>query len=304
MTQGFLYLVCRNTVTDCSTGLFMGYIIIFLAFAFSCLSVAVEPNTIEHYQHQSRYHFGRQVLDLALSKIDTPYTVVDEDKQQVNEARGEWQVISGKLDLQWMSTSKQREEKMIPVKIPIYRGILGLRLLLVARESQQPMKEVRTLKDLSHFVGGHGAHWGDLPVYEANGLPVKVYGDYETLFRQLIDKRFDYFHRGVNEIWKEVIKYPDTLRVADDIMLFYPLAVYFFVSKSRPELANNIEKGLTRALNDGSFKSIFLKYHQSYIDKAKLNNRNLIVLKNPVNPKSMLAPDTSWWMPARFLPQI
>lgn len=275
----------------------MRYIIQLLAVVFSFSSIASEPNTIEHYQFQSRYQFGHEVLELALSKIDTPYEIIDPDRQIVNEARGEWKVISGELDIQWLSTSQKREDKLIAIKIPIYRGVLGLRLLLVKRENKQLFRDTKTVKDLSHFVGGHGAHWGDLPVYKANGLPVKIYGQYETLFKLLADRRFDYFHRGVNEIWSELETRSDSLTVADHIMLFYPHPVYFFISKSRPELAKNIEKGLKTALKDGSFKTLFLQRHQQDLDRAQLSTRHLIRLTNPVNPKNTPPLDTSWWLP-------
>lgn len=279
----------------------MRYIICLLAFAFSFNCVSNEPNTIQHYQFQTRYEFGHKVLELALSKIKTDYRIIDPNRQLVNEARGEYKVISGELDIQWLSTSEKREAKMIPIKVPLYRGLLGLRLLLVPSESQQRFTHVKTINDLSQFVGGHGAHWGDLPVYKANGLPVRVYGDYETLFRLLEDTRFDYFHRGVNEIWQELATRKDTLSVADGVMLFYPHPVYFFVTKSRPKLATDIEKGLKIATRDGSLKTLFKQYHQGFVDKANLTSRTLIRLKNPVNPASMPAIDTSWWLPDQFM---
>lgn len=278
----------------------MRYIICLLAFTFSFNCVSNEPNTIQHYQFQARYEFGHKVLELALKKIKTHYEIIAPNRQMVNEARGEYKVISGELDIQWMSTSEKRESKMIPIKVPLYRGLLGLRLILVPIESQQRFKNIKTVKELSNFVGGHGAHWGDLPVYKANGLPVRMYGDYETLFRLLEDKRFDYFHRGVNEIWQELALRQDTLAVADGVMLFYPHPVYFFVTKSRPKLASDIEQGLKKATQDGSLKALFKQYHQKFIDQANLESRTLIRLKNPVNPPSMPAIDTSWWLPDHF----
>jgi len=278
----------------------MRYIICLLAFTFSFKCVSNEPNTIQHYQFQTRYEFGQKVLELALSKIKTHYDIIAPDRQLLNEARGEYKVISGELDIQWLSTTVKREAKMIPIKIPLYRGLLGLRLLLVRSENQQRFAHIKTAEELSDFVGGHGAHWGDLPVYKANGLPVRMYGDYETLFRLLEDNRFDYFHRGVNEIWKELALRDDTLSIANGIMLFYPHPVYFFVTKSRPKLAANIEKGLKKAIEDGSLKDLFSQYHQEYIDQANLTSRTLIRLNNPVNPISMPTIDTSWWLPNQF----
>lgn len=255
-----------------------------------------EPNSVRHYQYQSRYVFGHDVLELALSYSDKPYQIIDPDKQSVNEARGEHLVTTGELDVQWLSTSTEREQKMIPIRIPVYRGILGLRLLLATKEQAPELSKIRTLGALRKYSGGHGSHWQDLPVYAANNLPVKTYGSYEALFKQLEKNRFDYFHRGVNEIWEEHDRYQNTLSVVDNLMLFYDHPVYFFVSKSRPQLALDIEKGLNAALKDGSFKKIFLEFHRDMLDKSNLAKRKLIYLKNPVAPKKHPTTHWEWWL--------
>ena len=260
-----------------------------------------QPNlVVSHYQKHNRYDFGQQVLDLALSKLNIPYHIQTPSGPQLNEARGELLVITGKLDLQWVSTSEKREQKMIAVKIPIYQGILGLRLLLTTLDKHQQFGQVKTLQQLQKYVGGHGTHWRDLPVYAANKLPVSTYINYDSLFRQLADNRFDYFHRGLNEIWKEQEKYSSTLKIAPNIMLFYPHPIYFFVSVHKPELAQYIEEGLKIALQDGSFKTLFLKEHQEFVEKGQLANRHLIRLKNPVVPEGSPRLNTQWWLPEKF----
>jgi len=233
-----------------------------LVLVIACLNaraaMAEEPITVKHYQYQSRYAYGEQLLDLALSKLNIPYEILAPDRQRMNEARGELEVIEGDLDIQWMSTTSAREAKMIPIRIPIYRWILGLRLMLVQKDRGDEMAQIRSLHDLQHYVGGHGKHWGDLPVYEANGLKVSAHIKYEALFKLLSLGRFDYFHRGLNEVWDEQARHRNNLAIAPDVMLFYPLPVYYFVTSSRPELAKMIEKGLEIALEDGSFKAHFL----------------------------------------------
>lgn len=86
---------------------------------------------VNHYQQQTRYEFGLKVLDLALSKLGEDYQIFGPVEQEVNEGRGELLVIEGQYDLEFMSATLYRESKMIPVKIPIYQGLLGLRLLLI-----------------------------------------------------------------------------------------------------------------------------------------------------------------------------
>lgn len=263
----------------------------------SPLAHATDPIVVKHYQQQARYAFGLQVMELALSKLNTPYELIGPKKQDVNEARGEALVINGHYDVEFLSTTVQRESQMIPVKIPIYQGLLGLRLLLVTPTENSKIRNVSNLEGLQQFIGGHGLHWADLPVYAANNLKVVTAVEYEKLFEMLKNGRFDYFHRGANEIWGELERFPNDFVIADNIMLFYPQPVYFFVSKQRPELAKQLEKGLQLAMNDGSYKALFLSSYQDIITRANLSSRNLITLENPAVPMDTPPIDTSWWMP-------
>ncbi len=287
---------------DRRSGLLVGALCLLMLLASTSNSEPIsspEPLTVRHYQADDRYAFGQAVLVLALSLANPDYEVVPPEEQNVNEARGERMVVRGELDVQWMSTTAEREANMLAVAVPIYRGILGLRLLLVTPDSEAKLATVRSLADLRQFIGGHGAHWKDLPVYSANQLPVKAYGNYQTLFRLLKEGRFDYFHRGLNEIWQEQARHSDSLIIARDVMLFYPHPVYFFVTKSRPQLAADIQLGLERATQDGSYKALFIEYHRADIERANLPARHLIRLQNPVIPASTPPLDTSWWMPSQ-----
>lgn len=263
-------------------------------------SGAQDKIIISHYQTQSRYAFGLSLLDLSLSKLNQNYEIISPYKDnalEINEARGEIEVIIGSLDLEFMSTTAEREASMIAVKIPIYQGLLGLRLLLIKPVMISAMSNVNSIETLRPFIAGHGEHWSDLAVYEANNLEVITSVNYENLFKMLIGGRFHYFHRGVNEIWDELALHSEDLVIEDHIILFYPHPVYFFISKHRPKLALQIEKGLKIAIEDGSYKKLFFEYFKNMINKAELDKRTLIVLNNPVIPLNTPPIDTSWWLP-------
>lgn len=279
-------------------GLYFTFLTLGLLFSHPSLAVVQTETTtvVRHYQVQKRYAFGEKVLKLALSKQPGSYRIEAQESQVMNEARGERMVIQGVLDIQWHSTSRHREAKMLPVRIPIYRGILGLRLMLATRAKAPQLAQIKNRDDLRQFTGGHGTHWGDLPVYAANKLTVKTHTNYDALFKLLIDNQFDYFHRGINEIWPEQAQYSKDLQVVKDVMLFYPHPVYFFVTRTKPELANQIQRGLKAAIEDGSFKALFMAEHKAIIEKSNLDSRRLIRLSNPVTPDPSIL-DTSWWLP-------
>jgi len=169
-----------------------------------------------------------------------------------------------------------------------------LRLLLVSRAGVDSIGKIRSLTDLSHYTGGHGYHWAGLSVFSANNMPVVTNVSYEALFKHLKLGDFDYFHRGINEIWPELQRHKNSLAVADGVMLFYPNPVYFFVSKDRPELAAKIELGLAKALKNGSYKALFLAWHTEMIALSQLPKRSLIRLKNPNISPYFPQIDTSW----------
>ena len=262
---------------------------------------AEEPLVVRHYQHQERYEFGRAVLELALSKISKPYVIEDPINQDVNEGRGELLLLKNRYDLEWISASDERECKLIAIKIPLYRGILGLRLLLVRKEDHEKISRIKTIQELRHYTGGHGLHWQDLPIYFENELPVHANVKYEALFEQLKRKRFDYFHRGINEVWEEYERHKDSLSIADNIMLFYPHPIYFYVSPNRPLLAEDLKNGLLKSLDDGSFRKLFIKFHGDKINRAQLDKRNIIKLRTPelVNKTPILEDD--WWLPKTLM---
>jgi hypothetical protein len=275
------------------------YLLVKILLCSVCISSsawAASPLIVKHYQQQARYEFGIKVLDLALSKLGDEYQIVGPETLLVNEGRGELLVIDGTLDIEFQQTTMQREASMIPIKIPLYRGLLGLRLLLIKPELNDKFKKINSIDDLRQFTGGHGAHWADLPVYAANDLKVTTSVQYRNLFKMLKRGRFDYFHRGVNEIWGELDRHENDFIIADNIMFFYPHPVYFFVGMHRPELAKKIEKGLRIALADGSFKALFIAYFHKTISLSNFASRKLIILKNPLFTSDMPI-DTSWWMP-------
>lgn len=270
------------------------YLLIITLFSSS---VFAKTNTvIRHYQTSDRYIFGSEVLKLAMSKVGN-YNIVGVNERYPNEDRGERDVISGRLDVQWMSTTKYRESRMIPIKIPVYRGILGLRLLLVNKKNKKLIESIKDINGLRKYLAVHGAKWKDLPIYGENRLKVETHIKYDQLFKILIAKRVDYFHRGLAEIWPEYERYKKYLAIADNVMLFYKHPIYFFVSKNNNGLAKDIEEGMKISLKDGSYKKLFLQHFGKIIRRSKLEDRTLIYLENSSIPKLTDKIDKSWWLP-------
>src|ERR1700722_8111522 len=77
------------------------------------------------------------------------------------------------LNVAWSSTSVAKEKNLLPIRIPISKGILGYRIALIAKDKQAKFDQVKTLADIRDFTIGQGLGWGDIKVYEANGFNVR-----------------------------------------------------------------------------------------------------------------------------------
>ncbi|MGS0680536.1 hypothetical protein ACVBIL_05155 [Shewanella sp. 125m-7] len=221
-------------------------------------------------------------------------------KESVTQRRGLLMLADNKIDVVFLATTVAREQDFLPVKVPIMRGILGHRLLLIHKDNQKKFGKIVDLAQLKRQTeAGFVVHWADMKILEHNNIRVQKQPIYENLFVMLSAKRFDYFPRGINEIWDEVITYRDSapnLVVDKHIVLHYEYPVYFFVNKHNKKLAERIELGLERALKDGSFKRLFLAHHKTILSQAQLAERIQFNLDNPTLPPNTPKIDKSWWL--------
>ena len=100
--------------------------------------------------------------------------------------------------------------------------------------------------------------------------------------------RFDLFPRGVCEAFRERDTRRDqvpNLSVERGILLYYPWPYYFFCNRKDTVLAARIERGLKRMRADGSFNRIFWKYNRAAIEQARMSERRVIQIPNPLLPK-------------------
>ena len=195
-------------------------------------------------------------------------------------------------------TSVEREQQARPVRVPIFKGLYGWRLLLATSEVAARLREVQTLNELQQFSMVQGLDWPDTGILQANGLKVVVSPSYDAMFKQLRLGRADAFPRSVEEIWWELERYGQGLAVVPNICLHYPAAVYYFVAPDEAELAAAIELGLQRLRASGAFERLFMKHHGEDLARARLGARRIIELHNPLlSPLTPLDKPELWYRP-------
>jgi ABC-type amino acid transport substrate-binding protein len=184
-------------------------------------------------------------------------------------------------------TTPEREAAFIPIRIPIRKGLLNYRLLLTNKSELSKFEGIVTLEQLKKLKAGLVDRWITSDILQHNNFNILRILDYDSLFRMLIAKRYDYTVRGVNEIYGELTshKYKDAdFAVVPNIGLYINSPTYFFISKRHPKLAKRVELGFELMLENGQFDQIFYKWHQKSIDKANLKGRVLININNPFLP--------------------
>ena len=202
----------------------------------------------------------------------------------------------------WTMTDKKREQQLRPIRIPLFKGLFGYRVLLIRTGEQARFDGIQQLGELAKLLAGQGTHWPDTDVMLHNGLRVTTSETTESLFRMLSAGRFDYFPRGISEAWFELAQRNEKgLVVEQNLLLHYPTAIYYFVNQENEALARRIESGLETLIDNGQFDQFF--YHHPRISSGldKLHGRTILTLENPDLPEALPLNHPRYWINTRAL---
>jgi hypothetical protein len=118
------------------------------------------------------------------------------------------------------------ERRLLPIRFPLDKGLLGYRVFLIRSEMQSKLDLVGGLGDLRSYSIGQGREWGDVTILRESGLTVVEGASYKGLFSMLAAGRFDLFSRSVVEVGEELAReksdHPE-LVIERHLMVFYPL---------------------------------------------------------------------------------
>lgn len=264
------------------------------------------PTRVVYPEHESFHDpqlpYMLDLLRLVLAPSPRPYEVVASGTA-MTQGRGlrELEFGRGDINLLWSMTSRERERTLLPVRIPLDRGILGWRLLLVRARDLDRFARIRSLDPLRQLQAGQMHDWPDTEILRHNGLAVGTASMYEKLFRMLARERIDYFPRSVMEIENELQRFGRTLdlAIAPRLMLHYPTASYFFISPRFPQLAEDLRQGLERAIADRSLQALFAQHFRALMQRLDIPRRLVLRLDNPLlSPETPLRRPELWADPA------
>lgn len=283
----------------------------FLGWNVFCLNpVYAEPQitkitTIAPQSPTDASHFYfTDLLKLVLKDTEAefgPFELHD-FKDPMSPARALEELESGKvIQVYWTGTNIEREKKLIAVKIPLAKGLLGYRVPVIRREDLERWKQIDTLAELQQMRACQVSNWPDSDILEAAKIPVERVSVFKRIYSMLAGKRCDFSPRGINEVFAEVnsiqTEFPDLIAFPD-LIIYYPFPLYFFVAPNHPEIAMRLEKGLTHLISTGEFEKFLFNHPVTaqIFPLTKWKNSRLILIKNPLLPKTAEPTNQKLWV--------
>ena len=213
--------------------------------------------------HEQRNSYIMALLQLTLDKAGS-HLRLQPSEHYMEQRRALRELQLGRsVDVVWAMTSRERETELLPIRIPLDKGLLGYRLFLIMPQTQAKLDAVKSLDELKKFSIGQASPWTDVKILEANQFNVVIADNYEGLFQMLGINRFDLFSRGVNEIyseWEGHRAQVPGLSIEKNMVLAYPMPRYFFVPRNKDgeKMAERIEDGLRRLARQNPEQAIEL----------------------------------------------
>jgi len=252
-----------------------------LATAKSCdLEISHKKISVEKEQ------LVQDLIALSLSKTNyTPCFIENKYKQSL--ARRVFDVSVGRARLTWTGSSPTAEEHLRAIRIPVFKGLLSHRILIIRKGDQEKFDNIQKLNDFRILTAGAASRWVDRFVLESAGIKVAVTSGPSQLWPMLAKGRFDYMSFGMIEAWQHFPEHSDHLAVEEKLILHYPIAFYIYVNKDDDTLYEAIKNGMEAAIKDGSYDKLLFgsKIIQDAIKKTNIKSRRFIYIDMPDIPK-------------------
>lgn len=256
--------------------------------------------TSQSQEYRDKYYLD--LLDLALkSSIDKygPYKLIRSKMTMVQSRSIKMLEKSNKtISILWTMTSKTREKELAPIRIPLLKGLMGHRILIIAFGNQNKFDRITNIEELSKLTAIQGHDWPDTEILKAAGIKINTSSAYNGMFKMVASKRVDYFPRGIVEIYGEIKNQKNpALTIEKNILIKYPAPMYFFTNKKDTILNERIRYGLRKSIKNGEFDKLFFgnPNFSQLLDKSNLRNRRVFEIANPLLPVETPLEDKSLW---------
>ncbi|WP_397599477.1 hypothetical protein [Silvanigrella sp.] len=277
-------------------------VFLFFIFTLQAKAIMIIKHNLTASENENSLSYEYAILKLILDKSKErygEYQLVKSIKMSQTRAFHELSKVDSEVNVIASMTSIERENKSSPIRICLFKGLLGVRIPIVLNSEKERIEKIKTYSDLKKLKVGQVFDWPDKKILEANKMSVIKTTVYTGLFPMLVLKRFDIFPLGALEVYQiekeHEAKYK--LNVIENWAIAYPTGYYFFVNQKNKILEERLNYGFMNAIKDGSFDEIFNKYNSNFLKIANLENRKIFKLKNPILPKTTVFKDKNIWHP-------
>lgn len=252
--------------------------------------------SIQHPYYAKRDVYFVTLLKMALERSGEPFTLVSTDFSEYSERRSVLLLQSDQYDVHWLNTTAAREQELLPVRIPLCKGVIGWRAFFIRPADRTVFDKIRSIEGLRPFIFVQGHDWADVDILTKNGFLVERAPNWEGLFKMVALGRAQLFPRSIFEIIAEQNE-PEAkgLAIENTLILRYPAAYYFFVEKRNIRLKNALERGLLKSIEDGSFDQWFFTTFGDQLLLLNLEQRNVLSIENPELKDTMPVNDERLW---------
>ncbi|MBF7073006.1 hypothetical protein ISG33_06295 [Glaciecola sp. MH2013] len=215
-----------------------------------------------------------------------------------NQKRTKQALLNRQVDIAWLPATASNNDRFLAIKVPLRKGLLGWRLLMVNTADVARFESVESLQDLQKFRTAFGADWQDLAVMKSNFDAMVLGSDYEQLFKMLHHGRFDFFSRGLHEVADEIEYHKADgydFSALGHLMLRYKAVDLFYLAPNNKELFARIRKGMNAIIVNGQFNELFYSYYAHYIEQANMKDKAIFELENPDFPDEIEYKDPQLW---------
>lgn len=182
---------------------------------------------------------------------------------------------------------KFKQGDMIVIPHLLTKNLLGFRIPIIRKEDAGLFDDIGSPKDLQELNHGIPETWSDATIFRHNGYNVVEEGSFDDIFDRLENKLFDYSAYGANEVlgvYENRASKREGLIIDQNILLFYPFPLVFYINPDMPKMAERIEQGLQSIISSGKLDAIFDKYYGKITEQLNLDSRRIFVLDNPLMP--------------------
>lgn len=271
-------------------------LLVLLLLSWPLAASQIISHVLPETADDARTQYPLALLRLALDHSGADYQLQGTARMPQSRALKLMELGQG-VDVVWTMTSHEREAALRPIRIPIDKGLIGWRVLLI--HGSEAGRFVGAGSDtLKLMIGGQGHDWPDREILDSNGYAITPSPSYDGLFEMVATGRIDYFPRSVIEVIDEArIHAGKGLMIEPSLLFWYPTAMYFFVRPDNDQLAGQIERGLEAAIADGSFDRLFNQTHEPILKALAIQQRRLIRLNNPLLPEATPLARKALWYP-------